>query len=191
MLSHLRNFLKGPQPCGSCFITSPGYQQRSCYHEKPRDSERSTDFCKARNALCQKLRCALPSDSKTRRQYIHRAPISHCWMAFHRSVPFTSWNAWGGRIAFHVYSKEFTWDPTKNESLGFREPTCLSDIDSKTWVQNPSQWTKGCVFRNRVEMLKEQLAGSCWREISCYFDVFGNCAFQTFDNRNQTSETGH
>lgn len=123
----------------------------------------------------QKWGCTLPSGSKTLRQFIHTSPISHCWVAFHRSVTFTSWNAWGGRIVFHVYSKEFTWEPTKNQKPQIQR-TCipvwyrLKDSGFKIQVDARIDVSWKRVKSERSDF---QVTGSSdnWREIS-YCRVF-------------------
>lgn len=110
----------------------------------------------------QKRDFTLASGSKTLRQFIHIAPISHCWVGFHRSVTFTSWNAWGGRIVFHVYSKEFTWEPTENQkpriqrtwtSVWYR----LKESGFRIWVD---AWKDVSWKRVKGERSNSQVTGS-------------------------------
>lgn len=138
----------------------------------------------------QKLGCMFPSDSKALRQYV-RVPVSHRWTAFQHSVTFTSWNAWGGRIAFHVYSKEFTWAPTENQKPRIqraRIPVWNRLKDSGFKIQVDA-WMDASKKKGRKK-LKEQLGatgpGDSWREISKCWMFFCNCAFDTLDSRNQS-----
>lgn len=141
----------------------------------------------------QKLGCMFLSDGKALRQYV-RAPVSHCRTAFQHSVTFTSWNAGGGGIAFHVYSKEFTWDPTENQKPRIQRARIpvwyrLKDSGFKIQVDAWMDVSKKKKKEGRKK-LKEQLSvtgpSDSWKEISKCWIFLCNCAFDTLDSRNQS-----
>lgn len=151
----------------------------------PRDRECSPEPCEAKNEAVRYR----PAANHNATQFIHRAPISHCWVAFHRSETFTSLNAWGGRIVFHVYSKEFTWEPTKNQKPQIQR-TCIPvwyrlkdsgfTIQVDAWIDE--SW--------RCKKRKERLSG-CWFQWQLKGNLlpsysFGNCTSDTLGSRNQS-----